>query len=130
MRGSWQNIETYPRSPSGPRRDPQQNQQCQFSRHSTPDILVFRRTNDQGLSEFVPYERRIPQPQEQSSSNTVGVSTTDDSMNELFGDCPLNEWGLQNLALFDSEAHDLFSINYILPTETPKRIEDRKSNSG
>ena len=46
-RGTWQNIGTNPRFPSGPRRDPQQNLQYQPLRSSTPDISVFRRSNSQ-----------------------------------------------------------------------------------
>ena len=90
IRGAWQIIETYPRSPSGQRRDPQQKQQYHSSRYSTPDISVFRRTSDQGPSEFVPYEQWIPLTNEQPSSNAVGVTTKDDSIIELSVHCPVN----------------------------------------
>ena len=53
-RGNWQNIGTNPRSPSGLRRDPPQNRQYQPSRSSTPDNLVFRRSNSQESGGFVP----------------------------------------------------------------------------
>ena len=59
-RGTWQNIGTNPRSPSGPRRDPQQNRQYQPSRSRTPDNSVFRRSNSQESGGFVPYEQRFP----------------------------------------------------------------------
>ena len=59
-RGAWQNIGSNPRSPSGPRRDLQQNRQYQPSRSSTPDNSVFRRSNSQESGGFVPYEQRFP----------------------------------------------------------------------
>ena len=56
--GTWPNIGTNPRSPSGPRQDPPQNRQYQPSRSSTPDNSVFRQSNSQESGGFVPYEQR------------------------------------------------------------------------
>ena len=87
-RGTWQNIGTNPRSPSGPRRDPPQNRQYQPSRSSTPDNSVFRRSNSQESGEFVPYEQHFPRTNDQSGS--VRFTTTDDSISALSDLCPLN----------------------------------------
>ena len=89
-RETWQNIGSDPRSPSGPRRDPQQNRQYQPSRSSTPDNSVFRQSNSQESGGFVPYEQRIPRTNEQSSYDAVRFTTTDDSINALSYLCPLN----------------------------------------
>ena len=89
-RGSWQNIGNNPRSPSGPRRDPQLNRQYQPSRSSTPDNSVFRRSNSQESNGFVPYEQRFPRNNDQSGSHAVRFTTTDDSINVLSDLCPLN----------------------------------------
>ena len=89
-RGTWQNIGTHPRSPSGPRRDPSQSRQCQPSRSSTPDNSVFRRSNSQVSSGFVTYEQRFPRTNDQSGFHTVRFTTTDDSINALSDLCPLN----------------------------------------
>ena len=88
-RGKWQNIGSNPRSPSGPRRDPQPSRQYQPSRSSTPDNLVFRRSNSLESGIFVPYEQCFPRTKAQSSSHTVRF-TTDDSINALSDLCPLN----------------------------------------
>ena len=89
-RGSWQNIGSNPRSPSGLRRDPQQNRQYQPSRSSTPDNSVIRRSNSQESGGFVPYEHRFPRTNDQSGSHAVRFTTTDDSINALSDLCPLN----------------------------------------
>ena len=89
-RGTWQNIGTNPRSPSGPRRDPPQSRQYQPSLSSTPDNSVFRRSNSQDSSRFVPFEQRFLLTNDQSGSHTVRFTTTDDSINALSDFCPLN----------------------------------------
>ena len=53
----WQNIGTNPRSPSGPRRDPQPSRKYHSSRSSTPDNSVFRRSKSQESGGFVPHEQ-------------------------------------------------------------------------
>ena len=52
-----QNNGNYPRSPSGPRKDPLQKRQYQSWRSSTPGNLILRRTNGEKFSNFVPYEQ-------------------------------------------------------------------------
>ena len=89
-RGTWQNIGTNPRSPSGPRRDSQSNRQYQPSRSSTPDNSVFRRSNSQESGGFVPYEQRFLRTNDQSSSHAVRFTTTDDSINAFSDLWPLN----------------------------------------
>ena len=89
-RGNWQNTGSNPRSPSGPRRDPQRNRQYQPSRSSTPDNSVFRRSNSQESGGFVPYEQRFPRRNDQSGSHAVQFTMTDDSINALSDVCPLN----------------------------------------
>ena len=89
-RGTWQNNGTKPRSPSGPRRDPQQNRQYEPSRSGTPDSSVFRRSNSHQSGGFVPYEQRFPRTNDQSGTHAVRFTTTDDSINALSDLCPLN----------------------------------------
>ena len=88
--GTWQNIGSNPRSPSGPRRDPQQNRQYQISRSSAPKNSVFRRSNSQESGGFVPYEQRFLRTNDQPSSHAVRFITTDDSINAISDLCPLN----------------------------------------
>ena len=61
-RGTWQNIGMNPRSPSGPRRDPQPGQQYEPSRYSTPGSLVFRQSNSQESGGFVPMNSGSQEP--------------------------------------------------------------------
>ena len=89
-RGTWQNIGSNPRSPAGPRQDPQPSRQYQLSRSSTPDNWVFRQSNSQESGGFVPYEQRFPRTNDQSSSHAVRFTTTDDSIKALSDLCPLN----------------------------------------
>ena len=53
-KGTWQNIGTNPRSPSGPRRGPQPSRQYQPSQSSTPGISVLGQSNGQESGSFVP----------------------------------------------------------------------------
>ena len=108
-RGIWQNIGSNPRSPFGPRGYPQPSRQYQTSRSSTPDNSVFRQSNSQESGGFVPYKRRFPRTNDQSSSHAVRFTTTDDSFNALSELCPLR-----------------FSIS---PAEKLKKIMDSKLNS-
>ena len=87
-RGTWQNMGSNPRSPSGPRQDSQLNRQYQPSRSSALDIAVIRRSNSQESGGFVPYEQCFPRTNEQSSSHAVRFTTTDDSINALSDLCP------------------------------------------
>ena len=89
-RGTWQNIGSHPRSPSGPRRDPQPNRQYQPSLSSTPDNSVFRQSNSQESGGFVPYEQRFLRTNDQSSSHAVRFTITEHSINALSDLCPLN----------------------------------------
>ena len=89
-RGTWQNIGTNRRSPSGPRPDPQPNRQYQPSRSSKPDNSVFRQSNSQESGDVVPYEQRFPRTNDQSGSHAVRFTTTEDSINVLSDLCPLN----------------------------------------
>ena len=89
-RGTWQNIGASPRSLSGSRRDPQPSRQYQPSRSSTPDNSVFRRSNSQKSSGFVPNEQRFPRTNVQSSSHAVQFTTTADSVKALSDLCQLN----------------------------------------
>ena len=89
-RKNWQNIGSNPRSPSGPRRDPQPSRQYPLSRSSTLDNSVFRRSNSGESGGFVPYEQRFPRNNDQTGSHTVRFTTTEDSINVLSDLCPLN----------------------------------------
>ena len=89
-RGTWQNIGSNPRSPSGPRLDPQPSRQYQLSRSSTRNNSVFRESNSQESGSFVRYEQRFPRTNDQSGSHAVRFTTTDDSINALSDLCPLN----------------------------------------
>ena len=123
-RGTWQNIGSNSRSPSGPRREPQLSRQYQPSRSSTPDNPVFRRYNSQESGGFVPYEQRFPRTNDQSNSHSVRFTTPEDSINVLSDLCPLNWWGLRSLIPIAQGVQDLALTFSILPPETLKKIVD------
>ena len=123
-RGTWQNIGSRPRSPSGPRRDPQSSRQYQPSRSSTPDNSVFRQSNSQEAGGFVPYEQRFPRSNDQCDSHAVRFTITKDSINVLSDLYPLNWWGLRSLTPIAQGVQDLALTFSISPPETLKKIVD------
>ena len=86
-RGTWHYIRTNARFPSGPRKDPQRSLQYQHSRSSSPDNLVFRRSNSRESGGFVPYEQRFPRTNDQSSSHANRFTTMEDLINVLSDLC-------------------------------------------
>ena len=62
--------------------------------HETTSIanqeLTNRRPDNRITSSFIPYEQKFPQNNNQTASNVVRFTTTDDSINEISDLCPLN----------------------------------------
>ena len=48
------------------------------------------RSDNRSTTSFTPYEQKFPQNNNQTSSNVVRLTTTDDTINELSDICPLN----------------------------------------
>ena len=88
--GNWRNNGNLSRSPSNPRRDFSQNKSYRQPRCNQPNNPAFRRSDNQPRTSFTPYEQKFPQNNNQTSSNVVRFTTTDDTINELSDVCPLN----------------------------------------
>ena len=81
---------SFSRSPSTPRRDFSQNNSYRQPRIDQPNNSAFRRSDNRPTTGFTPYEEKFPQNNNQTSSNMVRFTTTDDTINELSHLCPLN----------------------------------------
>ena len=88
--GNWWNNGNFSRSPSNPRRDFSQNNSYRPPRNEKPHNSAFRRSDNRPTANFTPYEQKFPQNNNQTSSNVVRFTTTDDTINELSDLCPLN----------------------------------------
>ena len=88
--GNWRNNGNFSRSPSNPRRDFSQNNSYRQPRNEQSNNLAFRRSDTRPTANFTPYEQKFPQSNNQTSSNVVRFTTTDDAINELSDLCPLN----------------------------------------
>ena len=88
--GNWRNNGNFSRSPSNPRRDFSQNNSYRPPRNEQPNNFAFRRSDNRSRANFTPYEQNFPQNNNQTSSNVVRFTTTDDTINELSDLCPLN----------------------------------------
>ena len=71
----------------------------------------------------------FPQSNNQTSSNVVRFTTTDDTINELLDLCPLNYQGLRTHTPTNLEIQDLASIFSTSPLETLKKIVAWRLNS-
>ena len=77
------------RSPPNPRRDFSQNNSYRQPRGDQPNNSAFRRSDNRPTTSFTPYEQKFPQNNNQTSSNVVRFTITDDTINELSDLCPL-----------------------------------------
>ena len=87
--GNWRNNGNLSRSASNPRRDFSQNNSYRQPRGDQPNNSAFRRSDNRPTTSFTPYEQKFPQNNNQTSSNVVRFTTTDDTINELSDFCPL-----------------------------------------
>ena len=88
--GNWRNNGNFSHSPSTQRRDySQKSSNCQ-SRSDWPNNSAFRRSDNRPTTSFTPYEQKFPQNNNQTASNVVHFTTTDDTINEISDLCPLN----------------------------------------
>ena len=88
--GNWRNKGNISRSPSTQRRDFSQNNSYRQPRNDQPNNSALRRYDNRPITSFTPYEQKFPQNSNQTSSNVVRFTTTDDTINELSGLCRLN----------------------------------------
>ena len=88
--GNWRNNGNFSRSPSTQRRDLSQNDSYRQPRSDQPNNSAFRRSDNRPTISFTAYEQKFPQNNNQTSSNVVRFTTTDDTINELSDHCPLN----------------------------------------
>ena len=115
--GNWRTNGNFSRSPSTQRRDFSQNNPHRQPRSDQPNNSAFRRSDNRPTTSFTPYEQKIPQSNNHTSSNVVRLTTTNDTINELSELCPLNDLTRTNL-----EVQDLASISSTSPPETLKKI--------
>ena len=55
-----------------------------------PNNSAFRRSDSQPTTSYTPYEQKFPQNNNQTASNVLRFTTTDENFNELSDLCPLN----------------------------------------
>ena len=94
-----------------------------------PNNSAFRRSDDGPTTGFTPYEQKFPQTKNQTSSNVVSFTTTDDTINELSDLCPLNYEGFRTRTPRNLEIQDLASISYTSPPETLEEMVVWRLNS-
>ena len=70
----------------------------------------------------MPYEQKLPQNNNQTSSNVVRSTTTNETINELSHLCPLNCYGLPTQTPINLKTQDLAWISSTSPPETPEMI--------
>ena len=88
--GNWRNNGNFSRSPSTQRRNYSQYSSYYQPRRDQPNNSAFRRLDNRTTTSFTPYEQRFPQNNNQTASNVVRFTTTDDTNNEISDLCPLN----------------------------------------
>ena len=88
--GNWRNNGIFSRSPATQRRDFSQHTSYRRSRGDQPDNSALRRSDNRPKTGFTPYEQWFPQNNNQTSSNVLHFTTTDETINELSDLSPLN----------------------------------------
>ena len=88
--GTWRNNENFSRSPSGQRRDLSQGNSFRRPQPFQPRNSPFRRSDANPITSSSSYEQKFPQSNNQTSTNVVRFTTTDDCINVLSDLCPLN----------------------------------------
>ena len=119
--GNGRNNGNFSRSPSTPKRDFSQNNYRQ-PRSDQPNNSAFRRSDNRPATGFTPYEHKFPQSSNQTSSNVVRFTPTDDTIIELSDLCPLNYYGVRARTPTNLEIQNSASISSTSPPETLKKI--------
>ena len=88
--GNWQKHGNFSRSPSTQRGDFSQNNFYRQPRTDQPNFSALRRPDNRITTSFTPYEQKFLQNNNQTASNVVRFTTTDDTINEKLDFCPLN----------------------------------------
>ena len=88
--GTWRNNGSFSRSPSGQGRDFSQGNPFRRPQPIQPRNSPFRRPDGNPTTSSSSYEQIFPQINNQTSTNVVRFTTTDDCINELSELCPLN----------------------------------------
>ena len=78
---NWRNKGNFSRSPSTQRGDFLQNNSYRQPRSDHPNNSAFRGTDNRPTAGFPPYEHMFPQSNNQTSSNVVRFTTTEDTIN-------------------------------------------------
>ena len=88
--GNWRNSRSFSRSPSTQKREVSLNDSYRQPRSDQPNNFAFRRPDKRSMSGITDYEQKLPQNNNQASSEVARFTTTDDTINELSDRCPLN----------------------------------------
>ena len=127
--GTWRNYGNFSRSPSGQGRDFSQGNSFRRPQPIQPRNSQFRQPDGNPTTSSSSYEQKFPQSNNQTSTNVVRFTTTDDCINELSELCPLNCEGLQFLTQTNPGTQDSALISFNLPPETRKKIVAWKLSS-
>ena len=87
---AWRNNGNFSRSPSGHGRDFSQGNSFRRLQPFQPRNSPFRRSDGNPTNSSSSYEQKFPQNDNQTSTNVVRFTTTDDYIIELSELCPLN----------------------------------------
>ena len=87
---NWRNNGIFSHSPSTQRRDYSQNSPYCQPRSDQPHNSSFRRSDNRPTTSFMPDEQKFSQNNNQTASNVVRFTTTDDAINEISDLCPLS----------------------------------------
>ena len=88
--GNWRNNGNFSRSPSTRRRDFSQNNSHRQPRGDQTNNSAFRKSDNRPTTSFTPYEQNFPQNKNQTLSNVIRFTTTNNTKNELSDLCQLN----------------------------------------
>ena len=88
--GNWRNHGNFSRSPSTQRGDFSQNNSYRQPRTDQRNNSAFHRPGNRTTTSFTPYDQKFPQNNNQTASNVVRITTTDDTINEISDLCPLS----------------------------------------
>ena len=86
--GNWRNNGNFSRSPSGQGRDFSQGNSFRRPQPVQPRNSPFRRPDGNPNPNYFSYEQKFPQSNNQTPTNVVRFTTTDDCINELSELCP------------------------------------------
>ena len=87
---NWRNNGNFSRSPVTQTTNFSQSISNSEQRNDQPKNYVFRKSDNGFTTGFIPCEQEFPQNNNQTSSDVVRLTTTDDAINELSDLCPLH----------------------------------------